>query len=429
MTERGTPAPQDEVIVIPRMVIDGELSEPRTDTAVVVAGSVVEDVVALSDVSSARLRRATVMEAPDCALLPGLIDCHTHLVFDRYTDMRAIDTGSLESATLVAAKNAGILLDHGYTTVRDVGSRGAAAISVGRAIREGLVRGPRVFAGGQLISSTAGTADSYQPWITNSAGVGVVVDGVDELRREVRHQKKMGADHIKLGLSGSEPSAFCYTWMTTMSEEEIGMAIREAHRLGLRVACHSEAELSSLYAARHGANTIEHGTRLTEEAAGLMLRNGTVLVPTLCTLHGVLELGESLSLGRKQREEMEVNKEPWLASVALAHSMGVPIAAGGDIGNRYRHGENAKEIAYLAAAGLSPMEALQAATSVAAAVVGMEERLGRVKPGFLADLVLFEGEPLGDLTAMEDATRFKAVMREGRWVKGGPAGVGAPGSA
>ena len=380
-------------MLIPRAVVDGVTPEPLEHTAVFVAGEHVEAVVPLREATRSRRGDATVVEAPHATLMPGLIDCHTHLVFDRYPSMQAIDSGSVESATLTAAGNAGLLVRHGYTTVRDVGSRGAASLAVGDAVRRGRLAGPRVLAGAELISTTAGTADSYPTWISNSAGVGVVVDGVDELRHEVRRQRKLGAHHVKLGLSGSEPSVYSYTWMTTMSEDEVATAIAEAHRLGMRVACHSEAEASSEYAARHGADTIEHGTRLTELAADLMVSNGCILVPTLCTLHSVLDRGEELGLGAKQREEMAVNREPWLASVTMAREKGIPIAAGGDVGNRYRHGENARELQHLAEAGLTPMEALQAATSVAASALGWGNRLGRVAPGFIADLVLFEGDP------------------------------------
>lgn len=405
----------NETVFLADRVIDGVSPEPAEGVAVVVRGDEVAEVLPADRLPGGRLREATVVDGSGATLLPGLIDCHVHLVFDRYTTMQAIDTGSLESATLVAARNAALLLEHGYTTVRDVGSRGSASLAVSRAVREGLLEGPRVLAGAELITTTAGTADSYQPWITNAAGVGVVVDGVDEVRREVRRQAKLGATHVKLGLSGSEPSVFSYTWMTTMSEEEVGAAIAEAHRLGLRVACHSEAEESSLFAARHGADTIEHGTRLTEEAAAAMLAAGSVLVPTLCTLHSVLRLGDELRLGDKQRLEMEANEEPWLDSVRLAHEMKVPIAAGGDVGNRYRQGQNAKEIGFLRDAGLSAMEALQAATSVAAKALGLEGEVGRIAPGHRADLVLVRGNPLEDLSLLEDASRFAAVMRAGRW--------------
>lgn len=404
-----------DVIFVPDRVIDGSAPEPLEGISVVVREDHLAELVPTNRLTKRRLEEAFVVDGAGMTLMPGLIDCHVHLVFDRYTTMQAIDQGSLESATLVAAKNAALLLSHGYTTVRDVGSRGSASLAVSRAVREGLIEGPRVLAGAELITTTAGTADSYQPWITNSAGVGVVVDGVDALRQEVRRQAKLGASHVKLGLSGSEPSVFSFTWMTTMSEEEVSTAIAEAHRLGLRVACHSEAEESSLFAARHGADTIEHGTRLVEEAAAAMLATGSVLVPTLCTLHSVLRLGEELQLGEKQRLEMEANERPWLDSVQVAHEMKVPIAAGGDVGNRYRQGQNAKEIGFLRDAGLSEMEALQAATSVAASALGLGDVVGRLESGYQADLVLIRGNPLDDLALLEDASSFEAVMRAGKW--------------
>jgi len=407
-----------ETIVLADLLIDGRSPEPRRDMAVVVRDDRIQAVVPRGQVSPAMRKAARLVEAPGQTLMPGLIDCHTHLVFHQYPTLQRIDQDSVELATLRAARNAEILVDHGYTTVRDVASRGAASISVGRAVREGRIRGPRVLAGGPMITTTAGTADSYPPWIQNSAGLGAVVDGPRAIQAEVRRQAKMGATHVKLGLSGSEPSVYCFTWMTTMAQEEVSAAVAEAHRMRLRVACHAEAAHSALYAARAGADTIEHGTRLTEEAAALMRDKGLHLVPTLCTLYSVLELGETLGLAPKQRDEMDVNRGPWLASLALARGMGVKVAAGGDIGNRYRHGENAKEILLLAENGFTPMEALQAATAVAADACGLGDRTGQLAPGYSADLVLVDGDPLRDLRLLLDPARIPRVMVAGRWQKG-----------
>lgn len=407
-----------ETIFLADLLIDGRSPEPRRDMAVVVRDDRIQAVVPHAQVSPTMRKAARLVEAPGQTLMPGLIDCHTHLVFHQYPTLQRIDQDSVELATLRAARNAEILVDHGYTTVRDVASRGAASISVGRAVREGRIRGPRVLAGGPMITTTAGTADSYPPWIRNTAGLGAVVDGPREIQAEVRRQAKMGATHVKLGLSGSEPSVYCFTWMTTMAQEEVSAAVAEAHRMRLRVACHAEAADSALYAARAGADTIEHGTRLTEEAAALMREKGLHLVPTLCTLYSVLELGETLGLAQKQRDEMDVNRGPWLASLAMAREMGVKIAAGGDIGNRYRHGENAKEILLLAENGFTPMEALQAATSVAADACGLGDRAGQLAPGYSADLVLVDGDPLRDLKLLLDPARIPRVMVAGRWQKG-----------
>ena len=413
----------DSILLVDQL-IDGRSPEPRGDVAVVVRGDRIQTVVPRGQVSPTMRKDARLVEAPGHTLMPGLIDCHAHLVFHQFPTLQRIDQDSVELATLRAARNAEILVEHGYTTVRDVASRGAASISVGRAVSEGRIRGPRVLACGPMITTTAGTADSYPPWIRNTAGLGAVVDGAREIQAEVRRQAKMGASHVKLGLSGSEPSVYCFTWMTTMSQEEVSAAVAEAHRMRLRVACHAEAEDSALYAARAGADTIEHGTRLTEEAASLMREKGIHLVPTLCTLYSVLELGETLGLGQKQRDEMDVNRGPWLASLGLARKMGVKVAAGGDIGNRYRHGENAKEILLLAENGFTPMEALQAATSVAADALGLGDRVGQIAPGYSADLVLVDGDPLQGLKLLLDQARITRVMVAGRWQKGEPATAG-----
>ena len=409
-----------DIILFADQLIDGIHPEPRHDMAVIVRGDTIIDVMPRSRLSASARAGAQVVEGSGQTLMPGLIDCHTHLVFHMYPTLQRIDQDSIEMTTIRAAGNARILMEHGYTTVRDVASRGAASLSVGRAIREGRLRGPRVLSGGPMITTTAGTADSYPPWIQNTAGLGKVVDGTREIQAEVRRQAKMGATHVKLGLSGSEPSVFCFTWMTTMSQEEVSAAVAEAHRMRLRVACHSEAEDSSLYAARAGSDTIEHGTRLTEEAADLMRQKGLYLVPTLCTLYSVLELGEKLGLSPKQRDEMEVNRGPWLSSLKLAREMGVRVASGGDIGNRYRHGENAKEILFLAQNGWSAMEALQAATSVASEAVGLGERTGRVAAGCFADLILVDGDPLRDLAVLLDPGRISRVMVAGHWQKNAP---------
>ena len=407
-----------DTIILADQVIDGVKPEPIRDLAVIVRGDRVYSLMPRKKLSSGTIRNARLIEAYGSTLMPGLIDCHAHLVFNQSPTMQGIDQDPVELVTVRAAKNAETLVNHGYTTIRDVGSRGAVSIGVGRMIRELRLKGPRVLACGPLISTTAGTADSYPPWIKNSTGIGAVVDGLTDVQREVRRQAKMGANHVKLGLSGSEPSLYSFTWMTTMSHEEVMVAVAEAHRMRLRVACHSQSELSSLYAAMAGCDTIEHGTRLTEEIVSIMIKKNIILVPTLCTLFSVLDLGEKLGLGLKQREEMKANKSPWLDSLRMAHSMGVKIAAGGDIGNRYRHGENAKEIGLLAKNGLLPMEALLAATSVASQALGLDAQIGRIYPGYFADLIVFKGDPLQNLDRLLDEKLFSHIVVSGRLLKG-----------
>ncbi len=186
--------------------------------------------------------------------------------------------------------------------------------------------------------------------------------------------------------------------MTTMNAEEIGAAVGEAHRWGRTVAVHCQSAEAVKLALRAGADTIEHGTRLDDEALELFRRTGAILVPTLSTLFSVLELGETLNLTAKQREEMAVNRPLWLESFRRAREAGIPIAAGGDIGNRYPHGSNARELEFLVAQGLPPLRAIHAATGLAARALGRADRLGSLAPGKAAEsrlwLVVQGGRPV-----------------------------------
>lgn len=220
-----------------------------------------------------------------------------------------------------------------------------------------------------------------------------------------------------LGASGAEISPYAHTWMTTMNEEEIRAAVHEAHRWGRTVAVHCQSYDAVKFALRAGADTVEHGTRLDDEAIELFRASETFLVPTLCTLYSVLELGAWLDLMPKQREEMEVNRPLWVESFQRAREAGVPIATGGDIGNRYPHGTNAREIELLVGEGMTPLDAIRAATSTAARAIRREDR-GSLEPGKLADLVVLDGDALADIRVLQDPERIRAVVKGGRIVAG-----------
>jgi imidazolonepropionase-like amidohydrolase len=206
--------------------------------------------------------------------------------------------------------------------------------------------------------------------------------------------------------------------MTTFSEAEVHAAIEEAHRWGRTVAIHAQSYDSVKYALRAGVDTVEHGTRMDDEAIALFARSNTILVPTLCTLFSVLELGERLNLMPKQREEMAVNEPLWLDSVRRAHAAGIPIAAGADLGNRFPHGSNARELEYLVRAGLSPMEAIRAASANAARALKREALVGALEPGREADVLVVEGDPLADITLLQDAGNLTAILQSGRLAGG-----------
>jgi imidazolonepropionase-like amidohydrolase len=359
-----------------------------------------------------------VLDGAGLTLLPGLIDAHTHLIYSGFRSLDAIDRCSIETATINAVRNAERVLNAGYTAIRDVGTIGNVAVAVRDAIAEGKVPGPAVVASGPIICSTGGLGDTLPPHWKASHGLGRIVDGPAALRREVRRQIRAGVDNIKLAASGVEVGPYAWTWMTTFSEKEIRVAVEEAHRWGRTVAVHAQSYDAVRFALRAGVDTIEHGTRMDDETIALFKRSNAILVPTLCTLFSVLELGTTLNLLPKQREEMAANEPLWLDSLRRARQAGIPIAAGGDIGNRYPQGTNAREIVHLVKAGLSPMEALCAATSVASRVLKRQQQTGTVEVGKVADLLLLDGDPLADIETLLDPARITLVVKGGRAVAG-----------
>jgi imidazolonepropionase-like amidohydrolase len=370
-----------------------------------------------ADVPSAVSADARRLDLGGLTVMPGLIDCHAHLIYSGFRSLEEVDRCSIEVATLNGALNASKIIDAGYTTIRDVGTIGNVAVTIRDAVAQKRIRGPRVVASGQILCSTAGLGDTLPPHWSKTHGLGCIVDGPHEIRKAIRQQIRNGVDNIKLAASGVEVGPYAYTWMTTFSEGEIAVAAEEAHRWGRTVAVHAQSYDSVRFALRAGVDTVEHGTRMDDDSVAMFKSSKSIYVPTLCTLFSVLELGQKLNLLPKHREEMSVNEPLWLKSVKLAHEAGIPIAAGGDLGNRYPHGTNARELEFLVRAGLSPLEAVRAATSVAALAI-KRPGIGMLMPGFSADVLIFDGDPIADIASLQDHARIVAVLKEGELVAG-----------
>jgi imidazolonepropionase-like amidohydrolase len=385
--------------------------------AVLLADGKVAFAGARGDLPADLAPQARQLDLGGLTVMPGLIDCHAHLVYSGFRSLEEVDRCSIEVATLNAVLNARKVIDAGYTTIRDVGTIGNVAVAIRDAVAQKRIRGPRVVASGPIICATAGLGDTLPPHWSKAHGLGCVVDGPHEIRKAVRQQIRNGVDNIKLAASGVEVGPYAYTWMTTFSEEEVAVATEEAHRWGRTVAVHAQSVDSVKYALRAGVDTVEHGTRLDDESIEMLKASKTVYVPTLCTLFSVLELGAKLNLLPKHREEMQVNEPLWLRSVQRAHEAGIAMAAGGDLGNRYPHGTNAREIEFLARAGLTPLEALRAATTVAARAIKRPD-VGMLAPGKRADVLIFDGDPVADIASLQDPRRIAAVLQDGELVAG-----------
>jgi len=410
-TRAGPP----ELLLTGCHLIDGVSDEPMRSSFVHVRDG---KVVATGAMKKApRIKGVAAIDCQDRTVMPGLIDCHVHLVYAGSKNMEEAIRWPVETAVIHGVMHARAVLNSGYTAVREVGTIGNTSVALRDAVKLRKIYGPKIVASGRGIGTT-GSGNDLLPAHWESSGGRLVVDGVDAIRKAVRRQTREGVDNIKFIASGVEVHPTCFTWMTTISEEELRAGIEEAKRWGRSVAVHAQSYDAVKFALRWGADTIEHGTRLDEESIALFKKSKAFLVPTLCTLYSVLQLGEKLGLGQKQRDEMKVNEPLWEKSIRDAYKAGVQIASGGDLGNRYPHGDNAKELEYLVGLGMDNMDVLRSATSIAARAIRRADRFGSIKPGLEADLLVVDGDPLKDIRILQDLKRMNRVYQDGELVAG-----------
>ncbi len=358
----------------------------------------------------------TVHDLKDHFVLPGLIDSHVHITSENNPQgrLQAVQMSDPDRA-MNGAYYAKKTLMAGFTTVRDVGARGGDAIFALRdGINKGWVDGPRIFASGQTISVTGGHGDGTQGYrdeiahLFTSSGV---CNGVGECRKAVREQVRRGADHIKLTATAGVLSNTAAGLEQQFFEDELTAIMDSAHAMGRKVTAHAHGVNGINAALRAGVDSIEHGTYLDDESIRLFKRNGAYLVPTI--LAGVT-VGEwandpdSFLLPPQRAKAKEVG--PAMLDMARrAVKGGVKIAYGTDTGVS-AHGDNAREFQLLVDAGMTPMQAIRSATVVAAEHLGQADNLGSIAPGKAGDLVAVDGDPLVDLTELED---IDFVMKEG----------------
>lgn len=395
---RTAPTPKREHVVLAGTLIDGTGRDPISNAAVVIRSGRIHSVT-----SQRQLRldpsQQPVLDASDRVVLPGLIDSHCHL----------FHIGRQYSAPVVsfvarAIANAALWLETGVTTVRDISTRANMDLMLKDAIEAGLVRGPRMFCSGSGIASTGGGPLGEEP-----LRFVIEVTGPDEARRVARDQLRAGADFIKLfaaaGLTEG-PHA-------QLTVAEMAAAVSEAHKAGKHAAGHGFFNDGIRNALRAGVDTIEHGSYLDEETVALMRERDVVLVPTLSLLHTMVEHGATWGRPERMIENARRAREAARASVRMAREAGVRIAAGTD--PPYKD-TVAMECAALVDAGLSPMEAIVAATRRGAEILKRTTDLGTLEPGRRADLIVVDGNPLDDVRALE---RVELVMKDG--VVQGPA--------
>src|SRR5580693_6434758 len=357
-------------------------------------------------------RNATIVDLSGATMLPGLIDCHTHLMArfaagpDGY--LLGLATKSQAFRALEGAANARVTLNAGFTTVRDVENEGSgyADVALRDAINQGLVEGPRM----QVATRAIAAVGQYNPFgvspdLPDFPTGAQMISGLEEARRAAREQIGHGADLIKIYADWQHP---------TLTVEEMRAVVEEAHKQGLKVAAHATTAQGIKNAVAAGVDSVEHGHRADQQALEMMKEKGVFLVPTVGALAERFEKLTNDTLTIEQRHRLDAFHQGVVQEIQQAISLGLKIASGFDASGVNGQGKNAQELLGLVRFGLPPADAIRAATVNAADLMGWQDRVGTVEAGKFADLIAVNGDPLSDISVLREV---KFVMKEGAVVK------------
>ncbi|HEY8122720.1 MAG TPA: amidohydrolase family protein [Myxococcota bacterium] len=409
--ESAGPAPAPLLAIRAARLIDGSGAVPIRDAVVLIEGDRIRDVGAQLAIPDG----ARVIDLGTATLLPGLIDCHTHIAGGDPADYYdSLFRKSHVDAAVIAHLYARRTLEAGFTTVREVGAPELVDVALKRAIDAGLVAGPRMQVATVPIGATGGHMDltGFSPYL-EFREMSAVADGVGAVRAAVRQRLKWGADVIKVAATAGVLSEEETVGAPQYTQEELDAIVDEAAMAGKRVAAHAHGAEGIKRAVRAGVASIEHGSLLDDEGIRLMKQHGTVLVADVYNDDYILaefaRLGYPAMMIEKERSIGRLQRENFQRAVRA----GVKVAFGTDAGV-YPHGWNARQFAHMVRWGLTPLQAITSATSSAAELLGWSDRVGRVAPGLYADLVAVSGDPLADVTELE---RVAFVMKGGAVVK------------
>jgi imidazolonepropionase-like amidohydrolase len=373
------------------------------EAAVRIEDSRIHDVTDAVALSSAAAAEDEVLDLSGKTVMPGLINAHTHLCLDGSPDPDAAwQRRSLTENVLVAANQARATLQAGVTTVRDLGGLEGVDLGLRNALNAGMIPGPRMLASGLLLCMTGG----HGWWM------GRQVDGPDDARKGAREQLRAGADVIKVMATGGVMTRGIEPGSAQLTYEEMRAAVEEAKKAGKLTATHAQGTAGIKDALRAGIDSIEHGFYLDAEAIDMMLEQGAYFVPTLAALYYILQGGTEAGIPGFMVEKAKRAEDAQLDSFRRAREAGVRIAAGNDGGTPFNTADNlAGELECMVRAGMTPAEALHAAHSRGAHLLRLEDEIGTVEPGKLADLVVLDANPLNDISAVR---QVHMVVRAGQ---------------
>ncbi len=397
-------------------LLDGTSPELREDMAVLVEGERIREV---SD-TSLTASDARVIDLRGKTLMPGLIDAHVHLI------ATTLNLGQLayEPASLTASRARHIaedMLKRGFTTIRDAAG---ADWGLAAAVEQGLIDGPRVFYAGRALSQTGGHGD-FRPrtWeadtcacCTSSAQFSVVADGVPAVQKAAREELRRGATQIKIMASGGVASPSDPVWNLQYSEDEIRAIVWEAHAWRTYVMAHAYTPQAITRCVRNGVRSIEHGNLIDPETAALMAQHDAFLVPTLVTFDALYREGKQWGLPQVSIDKIKDVRETGLQSLEYAKAAGVKMGFGTDLLGETHHYQSLEFS--IRAEVLSPFEIIQSATARNAELLNRAGELGVVASGALADMIVVDGNPLDDLTLLQDqGEHLPLIMKGGKLYK------------
>jgi len=412
LSAQEAPQPVTAVALKAGHLLDVRSGQYRRDQVILIEGDRIQTVGSASEVQIPA--GAKVVDLSSRTVLPGLIDCHTHLTFSPFTGAYRALSISVPREALLGARNARVTLEAGFTTVRNVGASGFADVALRDAINAGDVPGPRMLVSGPPLSITGGHADENLLAPEFHYREDGVADGVPAVMAKVREDIKYGADMIKFMATGGVLSQGDNPALAQYSPEEMSAIVSTAHGLGRKVAAHAHGALGIRYAVQAGVDSIEHGSFIDEEDIQLMKQRGTYLVPTLYLMDWFMENYQKMGLTENMLAKARVVMPAARENIGHAIHEGVKIAFGTDAAV-YPHGLNAHEFPVMVKLGMTPLGAIQASTVNAADLIGWSDRVGAIEPGKFADLVAVEGDPLQDVSVLE---HVDFVMKGGEVVKG-----------